>query len=133
MKQRTWYLFIAIVSIVVIPHICSSNANAQVDEAMGTNWDNAGKLYKMIVDAFEAGKQEDVYNLTGEFRDNLDYVQSKLDRVGQRLHDKDKNWPWSTKKDAAIQKTQQAKVAAGLLGSVAKSDGLVKAEPLPMA
>lgn len=127
MKLNTYRLIVVMCGLVAMSMIVASNAHAQVDEAMGTNWDNAGRLSKLIVDAFEAGKQEEVYKLTDEFRANLDYVQNKVERVGQRLHDKDKNWPWAAKRDTAVQATQQARVAAGLLGSTVKGEGLVKA------
>ncbi len=117
-------MFIALMvgTTVIIP-----NAQAQVFEAMGTNWDNAGRLYKLIVEAFDAGKQEEVVKLTIELRDNLDHVEQKLNHVGQRLHDKDKNWPWLSRKESAVLYIQRARTAAGLLGSTAKNDGLVKA------
>jgi hypothetical protein len=99
-------------------------ANAQVDEAMKSNWDNAGKLYSLILDAVSAGKTEEVAKLTGEFRDNLDYVQEKLERVGQRLHEKDRNWTWSSKKDYAVKKVRETKVAAGTLSSTIQRSGV---------
>ena len=120
-------LVMAVMALMVATTVVVSNAQAQVYEARGVNWDNAGRLYKLIVDAFDAGKQEELVNRTIEFRDNLDYVEQKLAKVGQRLHDKDKDWPWQEKKETAILYTQRARVAAGLLGATAKNDGLVKA------
>jgi len=128
MTRRFGTSRIAVVSFLAVCFFHASNAHAQLEEAMGTNWDNAGRLYKMIVEAFDAGKAEDVYRRTTEFRDNMDYVQNKVERLGQRLHEKDKNgWSWASKRDAVVQKAQQVKVVAGTLGSVAHSDGLAKA------
>lgn len=128
MKRRSWKSMLLAACFSTLPFTFATAANAQVDEAMSTNWDNVGKLYPMIVAAFDAGKQEDVYKLTDEFRANLDYVEDKLNRVGQRLHEKDKNWGWSSKKETAMNKTRDLRVAAGLLGSTTKSEGLVKAQ-----
>jgi hypothetical protein len=92
-----------------------SAALAQIDEARGTNWDNAKRLYVIIVDAAAAGKRDEGMHATRELSDNLDYVQDKLTRIGGRLHEKDRAWLGSRQSEA-IDRIRQAKVAGGALG-----------------
>jgi hypothetical protein len=77
----------------------------------------------MIVDAVAAKNGDEVYARTDEFRLNLDYIQDKLEHVGDHLHDKDKNWGWSSKKSLALDRVRRTKVAAGILGSKAREAG----------
>jgi hypothetical protein len=112
---------IGIAAAMLLSHATTSVA--QVDEARKSNWDNAKRLYVNIVDAVEGGKREEAYKRTDEFRANLDYIEDKLGRVGGRLHDKDRNWAWSSKKSTAIDKLKRCRTAAGILGSKVKEEG----------
>jgi hypothetical protein len=95
-------------------------AHAQLDESRKSNWETSKKLYPMMVDAVAAQRIRDGYNAANELRLNLDIVQSKLEVVGQRLHEKDKNWQWNSKLGLVIQNLREAKVSIGLLESKLK-------------
>jgi uncharacterized protein YukE len=74
-------------------------AHAQVDEARKTNWENAKKLYPLIINAINSKNQSELDKLSDEMRANLDEIEKKLSRVGEGLHAKDRaNWPWSDEK-----------------------------------
>jgi hypothetical protein len=121
MRQRSFRLLAVIGWSAVV--LCQpSAAQAQIDEARGANWDNAKRLYVIIVDAAAAGKRDEGYKATDEFRMNLDFIQDKLTRIGGRLHEKDRSWHGSRQSEA-IERIRQAKVGAGALGIRLKDVG----------
>jgi uncharacterized protein YukE len=73
-------------------------AHAQVDESRTVNWENAKKLYPLIINAINSKNQSELDKLSDEMRANLDEIEKKLSRVGDRLHAKDRAWPWSDEK-----------------------------------
>jgi hypothetical protein len=115
MKLRSFSPLVAAGFAVAMLLSHALTIHAQVDEARTTNWNNASRLYELIVSAVEAKKPDEVVKLTKELRDNLDYVHNKLGRVGERLHAKDRNWDWSSKKDHTLHTVSRTRVAAGSL------------------
>jgi hypothetical protein len=121
------FAVVGITAAVVLTQ--ASTSVAQVDEARKVNWDNTKKLYVEIVDAVGAGKRDEADKRISELKANLDLVQDKLHRVGQRLHDRDRNWQWSAKKSNTIDKLKRYRLAAGYVqvelakaGSTANSE-----------
>jgi hypothetical protein len=98
-------------------------AHAQIDEARKTNWENAKKLYPLLVDATNAQKRDEVWKLTDELAANLEIMSKKLELVGQYLHPKDRNWAWSAKRNAALQTLTQTRNAVLKLGTTSKQVG----------
>jgi hypothetical protein len=98
-------------------------AHAQIDEARKTNWENAKKLYPLLVDATNAQKRDEVWKLTDELAANLEIMSKKLELVGQYLHPKDRNWAWSAKRNAALQNLTQTRNAVLKLGATSKQVG----------
>lgn len=111
------------IAAFVVAALGPAAAHAQVDEARKTNWDNAKKLYFEIVDAVGANNRDLAFSRTDELRANLDYIEDKLNRAGERLHEKDRAWLPTTKKVEAIDRLKRVRVAAGTLGSKIKEVG----------
>ncbi len=111
-------LSMSIYSSMLVTH--TPIAHAQADESRKVNWDNAKRLYPIMIDAIKAQKTRDAYNAANELRANLDLIQAKLEVVGQRLHEKDRNWAWSSKAALAIQNIKEARVSIGVLESKLK-------------
>ena len=95
-------------------------AHAQLDESRKVNWENAKKLYPIMIESIAAQRTRDGYNAANELRLNLDLVQAKLEVVGQRLHEKDRNWQWNSKAGLALQNLKEARTSIGILESKLK-------------
>jgi hypothetical protein len=98
-------------------------AQAQVDESRKTNWGNLKKLYPLMVDAVTNQKRDEATKLIDEMKANLGYVDEKLYVVGQRLHEKDRNWPWAAKKATMSEKLNQLQTSLGTLKSRVQTVG----------
>ena len=46
----------------------------------------------MLIDAVKGNKRDDAMKIIEEFKVNLDLVEDKIGRTGQRLHEKDRGW-----------------------------------------
>jgi hypothetical protein len=123
MRQRS-FSRLAVIGWSALLLCQPSAAFAQIDEARGTNWDNAKRLYVIIVDAAAASppKRDEGYKATSELAANLDYVEAKLVRIGGRLHEKDRAWLGSRHSEA-IDRLKQARVGGGVLGVKLKEVG----------
>ncbi|MBD2326164.1 hypothetical protein [Alkalinema sp. FACHB-956] len=121
LKSLSPLVAIGMSAAMLLAHVPASHA--KLDESRKVNWENAKKLYPMLMDAVATQRLRDAYNLTGELRLNLDYVQEKLEATGQRLHEKDRNWAWAPKKNAVVENLKRTRVAIGILGSKLKDVG----------
>jgi len=120
--MRSRWAFVA-AFIVAQLFVRGSATHAQVDESRKANWENAKRLEAMIVDAIKAGKAREGASLIQEFKVNIDIVQDKLERAGERLHDLDKTWLASTRRAEAIDKAKKVRITLGDLSvAIAKLD-----------
>jgi hypothetical protein len=117
-------LSLSLYSSMLVTH--TPIAHAQVDEARKVNWENAKRLYPMLVNAVNAQNRDEAFKLTGELQENLLYVRDKVEKAGQRLHPKDINvsgWNWAEKRQATIYDLKNTTIAVGLLGGRMKEVG----------
>jgi hypothetical protein len=124
LKPRSFSRLVLVALVAAASLSQARIADAQVDEALGDYWKKAIDLEYQIVGAFKAQMQKDERDkLISDFKVDLDYVQYYLDRVGNRLHEKDRDWTWSSKKSDAIEKAKQAKINLGILQSTVSNGG----------
>lgn len=115
MHQR-WLHWFAVVSCTATLFLSyASTSIAQVDEARKVNWDNAKKLFQIIYDGAKGTNVREAFKSLDEFKANMDVVQDKLERSGERLHDIDKTWLSQTSRAKAIDGCKKVKIAGGSL------------------
>jgi hypothetical protein len=92
-----------------------SISSAQIDEARKANWENAKKLFQIIYDGTKGNNVREAFKSMEEFKTNMDIIQDKLERSGERLHDLDKSWLSQTARAKAIEGCKKVRLTAGSL------------------
>ena len=89
--RQCWFYRLTVIGFTAALVLCHvSTSSAQIDEARKANWDNAKKLFQIIYDGTKGNNVREAFKSMEEFKTNMDIVQDKLERSGERLHDLDK-------------------------------------------
>ena len=113
--RQCWFYRLTVIGFTAALVLCHvSTSSAQIDEARKANWDNAKKLFQIIYDGTKGNNVREAFKSMEEFKTNMDIVQDKLERSGERLHDLDKSWLSQTARAKAIEGCK--KVAMQKLG-----------------
>ena len=115
----TSIIFVGFATILFLS--LNSITKAQVDKARGVNWNNASALMSKIENAVGTGDRKELNDRLNEFKDNLTYVVDQLQHVGDRLHEKDRQWRWKDFREVAVTKVRQTAVIAGTFQSEVNS------------
>ena len=102
--RQCWFYRLTVIGFTAALVLCHvSTSSAQIDEARKANWDNAKKLFQIIYDGTKGNNVREAFKSMEEFKTNMDIVQDKLERSGERLHDLDKSWLSQTARAKAIE------------------------------
>ena len=94
------YTAIILLFLVAVPE-------AQLNQARQVNIENARKLLEILGTQIGAGKRLDGLKTLDEFKANIKVVQDAVDKTGDGLHSKDKDWLKGTSKNDVKKNLEQ--------------------------
>src|SRR5262249_53574016 len=80
---------------------------AELFKVREVNMENARKLLEILGTEIQAGKRLDGLNTLHELRDNIKAVQEEVEKTGNGLHSKDKDWLKGTSKNDVKKNLEQ--------------------------
>src|SRR6476646_4674629 len=98
--QQGWFRpFVVIGSTTIILLSLVAIPEAQLNQVRQVNMENARKLLEILGSQIQAGKRLDGLKTLDEFKANIKVVQDAIEKTGDGLHSKDKDWLKGTSKN----------------------------------